>query len=384
MNRAQEIADVVAKHGGNQRAAARELGINESNVSRALQRLKRLKDTDPAVLAGMRALGMEGVPGGGWIKSSEPDELGRTYSFTFNTKKAEEEQSLEDRMQRIEDRFRSIPAIKLPTITNLPPFDKTTTKAFISINDLHAGSLAWGRETGYGDWDLDIALQRLTDWTARLLQKIKGDRVDEIILYYNGDTLHSNGDVPMTGTPGTNHILDTDSRQFKTVDMTAESIIVTGDLAAQSAPHVRLVVKRGNHDSDSYLALLQAAKWRYHEQKNVTVEMDPNPYWAHAWDDVLLFGHHGDKIKPERMIMTMADKHRELWGKAKHVVMWTGDKHHRKVEQFPGVLWEQASCWTESDLYGSHYGNNAMAQCVIYNGKQGETARYTVKDLTKA
>ena len=346
-----------------------------------MQRVERDMNIDPAIHSGMAALGTDMQPQGAWVKNTVPDDLGRTYSFYMNLREDGEDQSLESKVQSIEDRFRSLPAVKLPTVKAIKKPEGTITKAFISINDLHVGSLAWGKETGYEDWDLDIALNRLTSWVARLLHKIKGDNVDEIILYYNGDTLHSNGDLPMTGTQGTSHILDTDSRQFKTVDMTAESLIVTGDLAAQSAPHVRLVIKRGNHDSDSYIALLQAAKWRYHDQKNVTVELDPNPYWAHAWDDVLLFGHHGDKIKPDRMIMTMADKHRELWGKAKHVTMWTGDKHHRKVEQFPGVLWEQASCWSNTDLYGSHYGDNAMAQCVIYDGKQGEVSRYTVKDL---
>lgn len=378
MTTAAEYAEAHEKL-GTFKAVAEQFGVNISTVSRAVNRYNEKRDADPAIHSGMTALGLDTVPLGGWIKNSEPDENGRTYSFYVKPEK--DGASEEDRVQAIEDRFRDIPAVHFPVLAPIRKADGVLTKAFISINDLHAGCLAWGAETGYGDWDLNIALSRLTNWIARLMHKIKSDHVDEIILYYNGDTLHSNGDVPMTGTHGTNHILDVDSRQFKTVNNTAESIVVTGDLAVQVAPRVRIVIKRGNHDSDSYLALLQAAKWRYRDQPNVTVEMDPSHYWAHAWGDVLLFGHHGDKIKPERMIMMMADRHRKLWGEARHVYAWTGDKHHRKVEQFPGVVWEQASCWTETDLYGSTYGSNALAQAVIYKGDEGEVSRYTVKDI---
>ena len=202
--------------------------------------------------------------------------------------------------------------------------------------------------------------------------------MDEIILYYNGDTLHTNGKVPETSTHGSNHILDTDSRHFKVVDNTGEEIIFTTDLAAQIAD-VRLVIKRGNHDGDSYLGLLQGAKWRYFQQENVTVEINPNDYWAHIFGKVALFGHHGDKVKPERLIMQFLQRYRKEVANVEHMTVWTGDKHHRKVEQFPGIIWEQASNWCEPDQYGSDYGDTAMAQAVIYDEIEGETARFTVK-----
>ena len=127
------------------------------------------------------------------------------------------------------------------------------------------------------------------------------------------------------------------------------------------------------------MALLQGAKWRYHNQPNVTVEMDPNAYWAHIFGKVAIFGHHGDKIKSERLIMQFLQRYRKDIADVDHITVWTGDKHHRKVEQFPGVIWEQASNWSEPDLYGSAYGETAMAQAVIYDELEGETSRFTVK-----
>lgn len=360
------------------RKLAKKLKVNESTVRRSIklhqERLASQEDAEQAILDGMDDLGFIGHPDSGWVKSQKPDKHGRTYSFRFNNpKKAEDEKA---KMDAIAELFTGTSPVKF-----MPPpatGNDRVKKAFISISDLHSGSLAWGKETGYGDWDLDIAMTRLRMWLCKLLNHVKEENVDEIILYYNGDTLHTNGKVPETSTHGSNHILDTDSRHFKVVDNTGEEIIFTTDLAAQIAD-VRLVIKRGNHDGDSYLGLLQGAKWRYFQQENVTVEINPNDYWAHIFGKVALFGHHGDKVKPERLIMQFLQRYRKEVANVEHMTVWTGDKHHRKVEQFPGIIWEQASNWCEPDQYGSDYGDTAMAQAVIYDEIEGETARFTVK-----
>lgn len=353
-------------------------GVNESTARRSIknyeERLAGQDYAEPGVLAGMKELGFIGVPGSGWVKSQVPDEYGRTYSFHFS--KHQDEEAEQAKMDAIAERFTGTS----PILFTPPPLLLTNRvkKAFISINDLHSGALAWGKETGYGDWDLNIAMDRLHNWLCRLFAHVEKESVQEIILYYNGDILHANGQVPMTSTQGTDHILDVDSRHFKVVDITGEQIIQTTDIAAQIS-NVRLVIKRGNHDGDSYLALLQGAKWRYKYQSNVHVEMNPNAYWAHIFGKVALFGHHGDKVKPDRLIMQFLQRYRKDIANVDHITVWTGDKHHRKVEQFPGVIWEQASNWSEPDLYGSNYGETAMAQAVIYDEIEGEVSRFTVK-----
>ena len=360
------------------RKLAKNLGRNESTIRQSIKTyIKKIESRDeaePAVLQGMDALGFVGQPGSGWVKSTIPDANGNTYSFHFSNK--EQEADEQNKMDAIAAKFTGISPVKF----KIPPPTQNirVKKAFISINDLHSGSLSWGQETGYGDWDLSIAMTRLRSWLLKLLNHVREEGVDEIILYYNGDILHTNGQIPMTSTQGSHHVLDTDSRHFKVVDTTGEEIIYTTDIAAQIAP-VRLVIKRGNHDGDSYLALLQGAKWRYAHQENVNVELEPNNYWAHIFGKVALFGHHGDKIKPERLVMQFMQRYRKEIADVEHMTVWTGDKHHRKVEQFPGVMWEQASNWCEPDQYGSDYGDTAMAQAVIYDEIEGETSRFTVK-----
>ena len=243
------------------REVGRHFGVHESTARRSINlhqsRLESREDAEQAILDGMEDLGFTGHPDAGWVKSQTPDKHGRTYSFRFSrdTKKDEEQQ-----IEKIAAMFTE----KSPTLFTPPKAIVThrVKKAFISINDLHSGALAWGAETGYGDWDLPIAMSRLEDWLCRLFDHVEKEEVQEIILYYNGDILHANGQVPMTSTHGSDHILDVDSRHFKVVDTTGEQIVHTTDIASQIAD-VRLVIKRGNHDGDSYLALLQGllTKW---------------------------------------------------------------------------------------------------------------------------
>ena len=376
----QQTALNLQEQGYTRAQIASQMGISEHAVKRRLAGARKWLDGDKEITGTASSLGVTDPRSLRlyWDKNHElPD--GRVVTALINNTDTEEQ--IQERIDAIEERFKG----SCPVLFTPPKVSSSgrVKKAFISISDLHSGALAWGKETGYGDWDLDIAIKRLNEWLSRLYAHIEREKVHEIILYYNGDTLHANGQTPMTSTHGSDHILDVDTRHFKTVDVTGENIISNTDMAAQVS-NVRLVIKRGNHDGDSHLALLQGAKWRYYNQENVTVEMDPNAYWAHIFGRVALFGHHGDKIKPDVMIMQFLQRYRSEIADVDHITVWTGDKHHRKVEQFPGVTWEQSSCWSEPDLYGSKWGNNAMAQAVIYDEIEGEVARFTVKPQRNA
>lgn len=354
---------------------AREFGVDESCVRRAVAQTKKMEDLDPVISGAMGDMGMEMIPTYGWVKTHTPDEHGRTYSFALKPGGVVEGETFEEKLEQASERMSALPRVHLPPPESSEGGEWGRRVVFIPINDLHAGAYAWHRETGYGDWDIEIAIRRLRDWAGRLIARTPV--CGECILYYNGDTLHMNGEQPFT--PASGHVLDKDGRNLKVVDLTAEAIIAVTDMAAAKHVKVRLVIKRGNHDEDSYIALLMAAKWRYFDQDNVIVELDPSPYWVWAGGNLLLFGHHGDRIKPVHLVMKVAADHRELWGKADHVVIWTGHLHSQKIEQFPGAIWERASCWTEPDAYGAKWGANAQAQAVVYDLEDGETDRFTIR-----
>lgn len=356
---------------GTYSAVARELNVDESSVRESLQRREAREKADPALRRGMDKLGMETPPSGGWIKTTKPDDDGNLYSYYVRGTPAAVA-SAQARIDGMADVFRSVPAVKLERLSSAPK-GTAGLVGFIPMNDVHAGAYAWSAETGYGDWDLDIAVTRLKRWAGDLIAKMP--TCAECILFFNGDMLHANDGKGMT--PHSGHILDTDTRHAKVIDATTSAMIVVADMAAQKHGHIRVVIKRGNHDPEAYLALLQGMKWRYIDQKNVTVEEDPSPYWHYQFGKVFLFGHHGDRVQTKDLILKVSRDHRDEYGRSTFCYGWTAHLHKNDRDTIHGVKVERASCITEPDAHGAAWGNSAEMVAVIYHPDRGEVERYT-------
>lgn len=367
--RQREVVAALERAGGNVSQAARDLGMRRYSVQCILKRVRSAEDADPAIASGMAALGLETTPAGGWVKNSKPDDDGRTYSFYVRP-----ERQTESLVDTIATAVEAIPAVVLPEPPRKPVY-QTDLLGFLPLNDLHAGMKAWGKETGYEDWDLRKAIDRLVKWVGNLLNRMPA--CEECVLFYNGDTLHANGNEPLT--PASKHILDVDTRHFHVVDCVTAAIIATVDMAAQRHRRVRLVIKRGNHDEDAYLALLMAAKWRYRDTPNVIVEEDPCAYWAYEFGLVAVFGHHCDRIKHAELVMKFAADHPEVWGRTRYRYIWTAHLHDKAVQTFHGATCERASCITAPDAYGARWGDHAQALAVIYHRTKGELERHVVR-----
>lgn len=361
---------------GSMSAVAQALNIAKSSAQRRVASARRLGiGADPAMQKAMKAVGAEMEASVAWIKTQKPDENGFTYSFMAR-RKPEPAEDDEDVSERLSELFSKVPAVKLPAPT-LHLSDRDERRfALMPINDLHSGAYAWAPETGGGNWDTDLAVARLTSWVGDLVHRTP--KVSELIMLYNGDTLHANDNTGMT--PKSKNILDTDSRHFRVVDKTTLGIITAADLAAQSFARVRIVIKPGNHDRDAYLSLLMGVKWRYYQQPNVIVDQTPGEFWAYRRGKTFLFSHHGDKAKPERLVMAMAAQHPGDWGESRYRYLWTGDKHHSAAQRIGGAMWEQASCMTEPDAYaaGGAYSTYPELQSIVYCEREGEKERHRV------
>jgi len=359
------------------RKVAEIMGCSNSSVSRRVASAqKRGKLIDPAMRDAMEAIGAEYEPGVAWIKKKLGKGEGGTEFSVMMTRRKPEEEEQASAIERMSELFSAIPPVQLPVLeTTRDP--ASSRFAMIPINDLHAGMYAWGDETGSGDWDTNTATTRLVSWVGQLL-KVVPDDVGELIMLYNGDILHANDHTGMT--PKSKHILDVDTRFLRTVDKTAHAIIVAADLAAQVFPRVRLIIKPGNHDTTAYIGLLMAVKWRYYNTPNVIVDDSPGEFWAYRRGKTFLFSHHGDKAKPEQLVMSMADQFPDEWGVSRHRYCWTGDKHHRAAKRIGGAMWEQASCMTDRDAYAANgaWTNSPELQAIIYSEVRGEVGRHRV------
>ena len=78
---------------------------------------------------------------------------------------------------------------------------------------------------------------------------------------------------------------------------------------------------------------------------------------------MLLAAHHGDKAKANRLVLNLADRWPEMWGRTRHRFLFTGHLHHHKSEDIGGVQWEQLRALTAKvDAYAISHAYSARAQ----------------------
>jgi hypothetical protein len=235
--------------------------------------------------------------------------------------------------------------------------------------------MAWGDETGE-DYDTKIATERLTSWLGQAVASSPASHT--AIILDVGDLLHSDDQSNMT--PRSKHILDADTRHFKTLDLTILALAASVDLAKAKHQHVIVRILPGNHNPTSYMAVLFALAERYRNDPRVEVQKVPGEFFAHEFGKCLIAAHHGDKAKAERMVMFLADEYAEIWGRTRHRYLWTGHLHHHKSADIGGVTWEQLRAVTARDAYAASHSYTARSQlqAITYERDLGEVQRVKI------
>lgn len=348
---------------GSARAVARAFGVNQSTVSRALQRVqmrdRRAAETDDGFKAAASAAGIHDLTDvhSGWVKH----EKGSFYIQLPKDQRAE----LDDTIERIKEAM-----VDVPRADPLPPPETVESDLLTvyPIADAHIGMLSWHRETGE-DYDTRLASKRMVNWLARVAQSSPNS--ETAIILDVGDTLHS--DDTTNQTPAGKHNLDSDSRHFKTVDVAIETLIQMITLALEKHQKVIVVVLKGNHDPHAYLAILQALYHHYLNEPRVEVQKKPGDFFAYEFGRCMITANHGDKAKPGSLVALMANHFAEMWGRTKYRFLFTGHLHHHKSAEIGGMIWEQLSAIAPKDYYSFSGAFLGLAQlsAITYHKEQG-------------
>lgn len=358
-----EAQRLVREH-GSFAAAARAMGVDWSTIRELCQRAEKWDNLDPAVADAMQIVKTGIVPNGMWVKT-KPTEDAPGYSVFLKPQQEDTAAALRAALEGME------PAAVVP-----PPVycEKALTTAY-AIADAHFGLMAWGRETGR-DWDAAMAANRLRDWIGRCIAASPASHT--AIILDVGDTTHANDHTNQT--PQSKHGLDVDTRFYKTMTIAAEALAFATEAALAKHEQVHVVILPGNHNKDAYIGLRLALFYRFRENPRVTVYNEPGTFWVHQFGNAMIAAHHGDKAKPERIVMFLADQHCGIWGATKHRFLFTGHMHHMKAADIGGVQWEQLRAMTERDAYAvDHaYTGRAQMQAITYHEDQGEIQRVKV------
>lgn len=243
------------------------------------------------------------------------------------------------------------------------------------IADAHIGMMAWGKETGE-DYDTGKAVARLQSWIGQLIEASPPS--ETAVILDVGDLTHA--DDQTNQTPRSKHVLDVDTRHFRTIDMTVAALVTAVNLALRKHKKVIVRILPGNHNPTSYMAILFALAAHFRDEPRVEVQKEPGEFFAYQFGINMIAAHHGDKSKAERIVLFLADEFPEMWGATRHRVLYTGHLHHHKSADIGGCTWEQLRAMTARDAYAysGAYSARAQLQAVTYHRDKGEVGRVKV------
>lgn len=360
----QEAVDAINTH-GSQKKAAEALGISRGTLRGRLERAQKYQNADPAVQGAMSEVGMQdaGILHSGWIKTD-----GASMYFQM----PKDDSGPEDVSQRIKDALEDVQPI--PSVTT-PKDTDSDLLTLLPIPDAHLGMYAWGDETGE-DYDTNIARDRILNGIGQCLASTPN--AGEAVIVAMGDLLHA--DDQTNHTPQSKHQLDVDTRHFRNMDIAISTLAASVEAALGKYKKISVVVQPGNHDQSAYMGVLFALSERYRDNPRVSVQRKPGEFFVREFGKCLIASHHGDKAKAERIVMYLADRWSEIWGRTKYRFLFTGHLHHTKSQDIGGVLWEQLRGITAKDAYATAHAYSARAemQAITYHRERGEISRVKV------
>ena len=337
-----EILAAYEACGGSIRATSKALGnMDRESLRNRLSRLG-VRHQDPAIAAAAKSVGTNMIPTLAWAKT-KPDENGMAYSVLLKP-----EPLPDDTLNRIRAAFEDMK----PAEPVAPPGNVMADLCnVIPLFDVHFGMLAWGRETGVQNYDMEVATGDLKYAFEKVLSLTPV--AEQAILIIGGDFFHADDNT--SETPANRHKLDVDGRYHKIIEQAVEVLgYVIGRVQSR---HRKTIVRvlRGNHDVNSHVALKFALSQRYRKDGSVEVDMDPRDFFMAQWGRSAIFAHHGDKAPPERMTLYVSDVC-PFWSETRHRHFYTGHVHKDTARDVGPLRWESLRAFCPPDSYAAGMG----------------------------
>jgi hypothetical protein len=244
--------------------------------------------------------------------------------------------------------------------------------AVFPVMDLHFGMHAWSPETGGDNYDVKSASADMEYAVEKVLALTPN--VAESVLILGGDTLHA--DDTQHQTPKSGHALDVDGRHYRVIDRCIAALSHMVERLLSKSDKLTVRVLRGNHDEHSHMVLTFALAERYRDEPRIEVQKDPMDLFQHQWGRCAIFAHHGDKAKPERIALQVADIC-PFWSDTRHRYALTGHVHRDQAKDIGGLRWESLRAFCPPDAYAAGMGYTARRamQALIFDRKDGLVLR---------
>lgn len=251
----------------------------------------------------------------------------------------------------------------------------------LAIPDLHAGKLAWAKETGYANYDTKIAIGNFEQAFETLMQRVPRSLAAKILLPIGNDLFNADNVNGMTvaGTPQ-----DTDVRFYKTFYKVREMVVRCIERARLVAP-VDVIIVPGNHDRGAVWHLGDSLECWFHTYKDVAINNHPLMRKYYQWGQVMLMFTHGDKGKPQDYPALMATEMPQMFGATTHREAHMGHIHRVQVEEKHGVKMRFSPALCPPDAWhatSQFVGNKRGAEAFVWDLSDGliATAQFSLPD----
>lgn len=393
---------------GNERAAARALGLNRTTMTNRLLRyflrgldgklpmrplpghvvksISQQFDADGQLVnqfiktGAMSSEDLFEVPDGHRVKgeSALVDAEGNVIQKWIKT--AEGERSLEviEEAARIAAERYAGPAVPLARPSRVA-LDDDLLNLFV-LPDLHIGAHL-NMSTAEMNWDLPTAISTYKRLFADLVAR--APKAHTAVILGGGDLLHADDDTRMTRRSG--NLLEV-AEPYAVVLAEAELLLVyKAELALQTHEKVIIRVLAGNHDPDSAVAISHFLKAWFRNEPRVEVDIDPSLFWFYEFGDVMLGATHGHETKINQMPGIMAADRAPVWGRTVLRYAHGFHIHHatRSSGEEAGASWETHETPVPRDTYhqGKNYRSRRSLPVITYDRNFGEVGR-TLARLT--
>lgn len=357
----ESYSSLVGRY-GSQRAAAKAIGVPKTTFQ---NRLKR-ETLDPVMKTAMDAKNSQLIPSNLWTRGIDDD--GNRFTAHFRPEKLQEENEI---LEAVKDALSDVKPSKLTAAPKGTVDDLITVYPVV---DLHLGMQSWAKETGK-DYNTKIACQRLKEAMNNLI--VSAPKSETALVLNLGDLTHANDDTNQTQS---GHILDVDSRIYKTIFTAVDLMVTVIELAKQR--HAKVVYRglRGNHDRSIHIAVTCGLSNRYQADPRVEVIADPSDFFFYQFGKVMIAAHHGDKARAERLVLHAADTEAKMFGSTIHRHYLTGHIHHDSSKDIGGFKHESFRTLAPKDSWshGMAYSSRQSMVAISYHKDQGEFQRITV------
>lgn len=252
----------------------------------------------------------------------------------------------------------------------------------LDIADLHIGKLAT-KDGSNDNYNVDIAIDRAIKGSIQLIDKSEPYNIDKIFFIIGNDVLHIDNAKTRTTTSGTPQ--DTDGMWYDNFKI-ARGVYCHIISMLSTIADVEVIHCPSNHDYMTGFMLADAVHCYFHNNKNITFNVDNNHRKYTRYGKNMLMFSHGDGCKIDQIPYLSAHESSQIWYETKYRYGYLHHIHHkdyfkfRSGKDYIGMTVEYLRSPSGTDRWhadNGYTGAKVALEAFIHHPENGQVCRLT-------